>query len=188
MTAEHSRVSVWFSERRRKMDPLLHTKYQGMVEIVDFTRRTCSEKVKDCPIDWKGDDHRFLGFRWEEGETVTELCCAEFLSLFGSDWQKKRPHFMKKKVHFHYDRASSLISAVVTTKLVDLRYGLLSHPLNSPDPVQFLFVSKLEKVARWVEILVIWGEMRLSLLWRLTFQTFKRGARGARGKRGKRVT
>jgi len=36
--------------RRRNMDPLVHTRHQGTVETVDFTRRTCSEEVEDCPI------------------------------------------------------------------------------------------------------------------------------------------
>ncbi|XP_036338566.1 uncharacterized protein LOC118748298 [Rhagoletis pomonella] len=34
----------------------------GTVETVDFTRRTCSEEGEDCPIDRKGDGHRFFFF------------------------------------------------------------------------------------------------------------------------------
>jgi len=44
------------------MDPLVHTRDQGTVETVDFTRRTCSEEVEECPISRKGEGHRFLGF------------------------------------------------------------------------------------------------------------------------------
>jgi len=44
------------------MNPLVHTRDQGPVETVDFTRRTCSEEDEDCPIGLKGDGHRFLGY------------------------------------------------------------------------------------------------------------------------------
>jgi len=47
-------------DRRRNMDPLVHTRDQGTVETVDFTRRTCSEEGEDCPIGQKSDGHRFL--------------------------------------------------------------------------------------------------------------------------------
>ena len=44
------------------MSSLVHTRDQGTVETVDFTRRTYAEKGEDCPIGRNGDDHRFLGF------------------------------------------------------------------------------------------------------------------------------
>jgi len=55
-------VSASFRDRRRNVDPLVHTRDQGTVETVDFTRRTCSEEGDDCPIFRKGDGNRFLVF------------------------------------------------------------------------------------------------------------------------------
>ena len=44
------------------MESLVHTRDQGIVETVDFTRRMWSEEGEDCLIGWKGDGHHFLGF------------------------------------------------------------------------------------------------------------------------------
>lgn len=55
-------VSASFRNHGRNMDPLEHTRDQTTVETVDFTRRTCSEKGKDCPIGRKDYGLRFLGF------------------------------------------------------------------------------------------------------------------------------
>jgi len=47
---------------KKFLSPLVHTRDQGSVETVNFTRRTCSEEGEDGPINRKGDGHRFLGF------------------------------------------------------------------------------------------------------------------------------
>jgi len=60
--AQSEAVSASFRDRRRNMNPLVHTRDQGTVETVDFARRTCSEEGEDCPIGRKGDGDRFLGF------------------------------------------------------------------------------------------------------------------------------
>ena len=43
------------------MDTLVHTKDQGTVETMNFTRRTCSKEGEDCPVGRKGYGRRFLG-------------------------------------------------------------------------------------------------------------------------------
>ena len=81
----------------------------------------------------------------ENGKTVTGLYYAEL--------QKKRPHLAKKKVLFHHDIAPAHTPAIVTVKLVDLHYELLSHPpYSSHLAVRLVFVSKLEKVTSRAEI------------------------------------
>jgi len=60
VSAQSEGVSASFRDRRRNMDPLVHTRDQGTVETVDFTRRTSSEESEDCTIGRKGDGHRFL--------------------------------------------------------------------------------------------------------------------------------
>ena len=46
---------------RKLLVRLVHTRDQGTVEAVDFTKQTCSEEGEDYPIGKKGDGHRFLG-------------------------------------------------------------------------------------------------------------------------------
>ena len=47
-----------FRDRRRNMNPLVHTRDQGTVKTVDLP----AEEGEDCPIGRKDDGHRFLGF------------------------------------------------------------------------------------------------------------------------------
>jgi len=108
------------------MDPLVHTRVQGTVETVDFTRRTCSEEGEDCPIGRKGDGHRFLGFT---------RCIPHG---FAAELQKIRPHLAKAPAH---------TTALAKAKLVELGYELLPHPPYSPDlaPCDFFLFPNLKK-------------------------------------------
>ena len=75
------------------MDPLVHTRDQGTIETVDFTRRTCSEEGEECLIGRKNNGHRFLGF------TRCDLCrlpgegqnSAELFGRLDVELQRKRP-------------------------------------------------------------------------------------------------
>ena len=56
-------VTSSFRDCQENMDALVHIRDQGTFEIVDKTRRMCSEEGEDCPIIGRKDDvHRFLGF------------------------------------------------------------------------------------------------------------------------------
>jgi len=106
------------------MDPLVHTRDQGTVETVNFTRRTCSEEGEDCPIGRKGDGYRFFGFTrcdlhrlpGEEQKGHRDVLCQ----IIG-------PILAKKKVLFHHDNAPVHTSALAKAKLVELGYELLPH-------------------------------------------------------------
>jgi len=133
------------------MDPLGHTRDQGTVETVDFSRRTCSEEGEECPIGRKGDGHLFLGFtRCDLHRLPGEaggLYYAELLGRFAAELQKIRPHLAKKKVLLHHDNAPAHTSALAKVKLVELGYVLPPHPPYSPilAPCDFFLFPNLEK-------------------------------------------
>lgn len=52
-----------FRDRRRNMNPLVHNRNQGAVEIVNLTRWTRSEEGEDRLSGRKGDDYRILSFK-----------------------------------------------------------------------------------------------------------------------------
>ena len=65
----------------------------------------------------------------EKGRTITRQYYADLFGRFEAELMKKT----KKKVLFHHDNAAAQSSAIATTKLAQLRYELLPHPLYSPD-------------------------------------------------------
>jgi hypothetical protein len=123
---------VSFCDRQRNMDPLVHARDQGIDETVDFTRQTCSEEGKDCPIGWKGDGHCFLEFTRcdlpKEGQNCHRALLCQIIRLIRRRIAEKRPYLVKKKVHFHHDNAPAHSFAVATAELVKLHYKLLPHP------------------------------------------------------------
>jgi len=138
--AQSEGVSASFRDRRRNIDPLVHTRDQGTVETMDFTRRTSSKEGEDCPIGRKGDGHRF----WDsqgvfyidylaKGKAVTGLYYAELLGRVAAKLQNIRPRLARKKVLFHHDNAAAHTSALEKAKLVELGYELLPHPPYSSD-------------------------------------------------------
>ena len=136
------------------MDPLVHTRDQGTIETVDFSRRTCSEEGKDCPIGRKGYGHRFLGFtrcdlhrlpgEWQNGHRA--LLCRIIGSIRRRIAEIRR-FYGEEKMPFHHGDAPTHTSDVSTAKFVELCYELLPHPPYSPGlaPCDFSLFPNLEK-------------------------------------------
>lgn len=114
---------VWKGNLRQNMVLLVHTRDQVTVETVDFTQRTCSEEGEDCPIDRKGDGHRFLRFtRYDlhrlpgEGENGHRVePCDRFTPGYWADstpnW-KKNNYLSKNKVPSSRQNWSNLRTSI----------------------------------------------------------------------------
>jgi len=83
----------------------------------------------------------------EKGRTITRQYYADLLDRLDAELKKKWPHLAKKKVLFHHDNAPAHSSAIAMTKLVELRYELLSYPTYSPDlaPCDFYLFPNMKK-------------------------------------------
>ncbi len=73
----------------------------------------------------------------ENGKTINGKYYTEYytalLQHLIEEIIEKRPHFAKKKVLFHRDSAPTHTSVIVMSKIHDLGFELLPHPLSSPD-------------------------------------------------------
>jgi len=128
------------------MGPLVHTRPQGTVEKVEFTRRTCSEEVEDCPIGRKGNGHRFLGFtrcdlhrlpREDRNGHRAVLC--RIIGPIRRRIAENTAPFGEEKVLFHHDNAPAILVELIS-------YELLPHPPYSPDlaPCDFFLFPNLK--------------------------------------------
>jgi len=85
------------------MDSLVHTRNQGAVETVEFTRWTCSEEGRPsagkvmATVFWDSQGVIYIDYL-EKGKTVTGLYNTKLLGQFAAELQKIRPHLGKKKV------------------------------------------------------------------------------------------
>lgn len=70
------------------------------------------------------------------------------LDRVDAELKKKRPHVTTKKILFHHENHTALLTAVAEAKLVQLRYELLSHPTYSSNSAVcdfFFFFSNMKK-------------------------------------------
>ena len=71
------------------MNPLLHTRDQGTVETMDFTRRMCSKKLKTflsagkvmATVFWDSQGEIYIDYL-EKGKMVTGLYYGKLLGRF----------------------------------------------------------------------------------------------------------
>ena len=85
------------------MDPLVHTRDQGTIETVDFTRRRAPKKVKTvlsagkvmATVFWDSQGVIYIDYL-EKGKTITGLHYAEILVRFDAELQKTAPFSEEK--------------------------------------------------------------------------------------------
>ena len=142
------------SWRRRNMNPLVHTRDQGTIETVNFTRRTCSEEGEGRPIGRKGYWHRFLEFtrydlhRWPgEGQNCHKALLFRIIGPIRRWIAENMAPFSVEKMLFHHENAPAHIFVAATAKLVELGNELLACPPYSPDlaPCDFFLFLNLKK-------------------------------------------
>lgn len=82
----------------------------------------------------------------QKGKTITGEYYANLLDKLKTAVVEKRPGMTKKKVLFHQDNAPVHSSHVVTEKLTDLKFQIVSHPPYSPDlaPSDYHLFPKLK--------------------------------------------
>jgi histone-lysine N-methyltransferase SETMAR len=81
----------------------------------------------------------------EKGKTLTGEYDSNLLTRLDRKIREKKTRFTKKII-FHQDNAHAHKSVSALGKLRDLHYGLLEHPLYSPDltPSDFYLIPKLK--------------------------------------------
>ncbi|GFW88831.1 histone-lysine N-methyltransferase SETMAR [Trichonephila clavipes] len=80
------------------------------------------------------DSHGVISISYlQKGKTITKAYYASLLDKLKKERAEKRPHLQKKKILFHQDSEPSHTLVVIMTKILEIRFELLNHPLYSPD-------------------------------------------------------
>ncbi len=69
----------------------------------------------------------------EKGKTINGEYYVALLQCLREEIKEKCPHMVKKKVLFHHDNVPAHTSMIEMSKLHDLCFKLLPHPLYSSD-------------------------------------------------------